>query len=461
MFISFYINQKLIYILIYCIFKVLFYISASNFFYSFLPILYLISISKLCSFLLYKFQTKIMKKIQTIENNNNINHQVIINEEQLIIPIQNLNINRRDMSIYHLRRKLIFIFFILCSSILEVIFYSSFNKMYENDLIGNKRAFYYLKNNKLCFLLELSFIYLLFHKKYNNIHNIISLFLIFFSQIIIYILNYEENDKNYELLLYGFFLNIIYASQNYIEKVFINNNNKTISPMVIMGSEGIFELLLVIMFNIGVKWYFGTNLISNYLFNASITFKCIFMMLCIFLSEYVRLETLNKYNPFYICFYEEFIYIFFFIYNYPYKEFNNSLLHIIIILSIFIFTEIIELNFCGLNHYTQRYLREREFGNFNDILEGIANISSLSTGSHTGSGDENNNGINDLLNEDILNFDINNNNNEIDIICGIIGNKKDLSEDNNNNINIGQFLDKDEESYDEGQKNVFSNHLID
>ena len=449
MFISFYINQKLIYILIYCIFKVLFYISASNFFTSFLPILYLISISKLCSFLLYKFQTKIMKKIQSIENNNNINHQEIMNEDQLIIPIQNININRRNMPIYHLRRKLIFIFFILCSSILEVIFYSSFNKMYENDLIGNKRAFYYLTNNKLCFLLELTFIYLIFHKKYNNIHNIISLFLFFSSQIIIYILNYEENNINYELLLYGFFMNILYASQNYIEKEFNNIKNQTISSMVIMGSEGIIELILVIICNIGVKWYFGTNLISNYLISASITFKCIFMMLSFFLSEYVRLETLNKYNPFYICFYEELIYIFFSIYNYPYKELNYFFLHLIIIISIFIFSEIIELNFCRLNNYTQRYLREREFGNVNDILQGIANISSLSTGSHTGSGDENNNGINDLLNEDILNSDINNYNNEIDIICGVVENNKNLSEDKKNNINLGKFLDKDEESIDD------------
>ena len=51
-----------------------------------------------------------MQKIQTIDNNNNINHQGIINEDQLIIPIQNININRRDIPIYHIRRKLIFIF---------------------------------------------------------------------------------------------------------------------------------------------------------------------------------------------------------------------------------------------------------------------------------------------------------------------------------------------------------------
>ena len=397
-----------------------------------------------------------MKKIQSIENNN-INQQEIINEDQLLIPIQIINRNRNN-----LRRTLIFIFFILCSSILEVIFYSSFNKMYEKDLTGNKRAFYYLTNNKLCFLLELTFIYFIVHKKYNKIHNVLSLFLILFSQIIIYILNYEENDKHYGLLLYGFFMNIIYSSQNYIEKEFNNNNNQTISPMVIIGSEGIFELLLVIMFNIGVKWYFGTNLISKNLFSASITFKCILMMLCIFLSEYVRLETLNKYNPFYICFYEELIYIFFSIYNYPYKELNYCFLHIIIIISIFIFCEIIELNFWGLNHYTQRYLREGEFGNMNEILEGIANISSLSTGSHTGSSGEDNNNGNDLFNEGILNSDINNNN-EIDIICGVLVNNKDLSEvkkHNINNINIGELLDKEEENYDVGQKSVFSNHLI-
>ena len=467
MFILIYINKKLIYLLIYCTFKILLYISGSNFYSSFLPILYLISISKLFAFILYKFQTVIMKKIQSIENNNNNNiYHEIINEEQLINPPQNLNMNGREMYIYNLRRKLIFIFFIICSSILEVIFYASFNKIYENDLIGNKRAYYYLVNNKLCFLLELTFIYLIFHKKYNNIHNILSLFLILISQIIIYILNYEENDKNIMLLLYSFFMNIIYSSQNYIEKEFNkgNNNNQKVSPMVIMGSEGIFELILVIIFNIGVKWYFGKNPISYYLIDMSISIKCIFMMLCILLSEYIRIETLNKYNPFYICFYEEIIYIFFSMYNYPSTEINYLFFHIFIILSIFIFIEVIELNFCDLNHYTERYLRQREFGDINDILEGIENISSLSTGSHSKSENENNNRNNDLINEDIFNFNINNNN-EINIISGNLGNNedinednKDISEDNKNKINIGKLSDEDEESYDDGQKNVFSSN---
>lgn len=468
MFISFYINKSLIYLLIYVIFKILFYISASNFFSSFLPTLYFISITKLFSFILYLFKTKISKKIESIENNGNVNRQENRNQEQLINPPNNFNLNRRALNIYNLRRKLISIFLILCASILEVIFYASFNKMNENDEIGNRRAFYYLTNNKLCFLLELAFIYMVFCKKFNNVHNILSLFLIFFSQTIIYIINYEENDKHYDLLLYGFFMNAIYASQNFIEQEINADNRKSLPTMVIMGNEGIIELFLVFMFNVGVDWYFDKNSIPDYIVDVSIIVKCIFLMLCILLSEYARIETLNQYDPFHICFYEEIIYVFFTIYHYPSNELYYLFLHIIIILSFFIFIETIELNFCGLNHSTKRYLREREFGNLNEILEGIANISSLSTGSGSGGSNDNNRNNDLFINEDNNIFDINNSD-EINIITGkieSIENSKDDDknknsiEDNKININIGKILDEDEESYDEEQKNVFSNHLI-
>ena len=465
MIISIYPSKALIYISIYCVFKVLLYISASNFFSSFLPSLYLISFSKIFSFILFKFQMKITKKIQSIENDENIsNIHENIHEEQLINQPEQINLNRNAMYMYHLRKKLISLFLILCASILEVIFYASFNKMYEKDSIGNKRAFFYLTNNKFFFLLVLAFLYLVFYKKNNNIHNVLSLFLIFFS-------NYEENDKNYNLLLYGFFMNIIYASQNFIEKELNNEDDNKISPMFIMGKEGICELILVILFNIGVKCYYGQNPINSSLFGASITVKCIFMMLCIFLSEYMRIDTLNNYDPFYICFYEEIIYIFFSIYNYPSRELIYLFFHIIIMISFFVFIETIELNFCGLNHSTQRYLREREYGNLNEILQGIANISSLSTGSHSGSSDEYNNNNDLIINDDNINFNLDvNNSNEINLIIGKIdkedignlndGDNKINIEDDEKNINIGKILDE-EENYDEEQKTVFSNHIID
>ena len=152
MIISIYPNKVLIYISIYCVFKVLFYISASNFFSSFLPSLYMISFSKIFSFILFKFQMKITKKFQSIENDENIsNIHENINEEQLINQPEQINLNRSAMYMYHLRKKLISLFLILCASILEVIFYASFNKMYEKDSIGNKRAFFYLTNNKFFF----------------------------------------------------------------------------------------------------------------------------------------------------------------------------------------------------------------------------------------------------------------------------------------------------------------------
>ena len=344
--------------------------------------------------------------------------------------------------------------------------------MFENDSVGNKRAFYYLTDNKLFFLLVLAFLYLVFYKTNNNVHNILSLFLIFFSQIIIYIINYENMENNYTLLLYGFFMNIIYSSQNFIEKELNGDEqNEKICPMFIMGKEGIFELILVIIFNIGVKWYYGKNPINSSLIDASITVKCIFMMLCILLSEYIRIDTLNNYDPFYVCFYEEIIYIFFSIYYYPSKELSYLLFHIIIIFSFFVFIETIELNFCGLNQNTKRYLREREFGNINEILEGIANISSLSTGSHSDSSGDLFNRNNDLIiNEDNINFEINTSN-DLNLIIGKIEkensgefNEEDKNkiqiEDDEKNINIGKILDEDVESFDGDQKTVFSNHLI-
>ena len=496
MFISIYISKTLIYILIYCVFKLLFYISAKNFFSSFIPILYFLSITKIFSFILNLFKVKITKKIQSIENNDNINqnHRPLIQNAQQVQQQNNNNNNvnrirnRRRFNLNNFRRKLISLFFILCASILEVIFYASFNKMNEKDDIGFKRAFYYLTNNKLCFLIELAFIYLVFYKKYNNVHNILSLFIIFFSQIIIYILNYEENDKNYSLLLYIFFLNILYASQNVIEKEINGEHINNIPTMVIMGYEGIMELILVFILNIGVDWYYGQSPYDINFVDTSIVVKTIFMMLCILLSEYVRIDLLNKFDPFYICFSEEIIYIFFTSYYFPSKQLNYLFFQILIIISFLIFIETIELNFCGLNHSTQRYIREREYGNLNDIMEGIANISSLSTGSNSGSGsNEHNNRDNDLfIDEDIFNFDLNNQGDvdNIDIISGKNDDNEESNDDNifksdgnnqnnnninintnksknNANINIGKLLDDEDESCDDEHKNVFSNHLID
>ena len=114
MFISIYISKTLILILIYCVFKILFYSSASTFFKSFLPTLYFISITKLFSFILFLIKTKITKKIQSIENPNNNNLDEIINEEHIIednnINIQH-NLNRREMHIYNFRKKNNFNFF--------------------------------------------------------------------------------------------------------------------------------------------------------------------------------------------------------------------------------------------------------------------------------------------------------------------------------------------------------------
>ena len=477
MFISIYITKALLSILIYCVFKILFYISTSKFFSSFLPTLYFISITKIFSFILFLFKTKLTKKIRSIENSNNNNRNEIINEEYLLEENninENHNLNRREIYIYNFRKKLILIFLILCSSILEIIFYSSFNKMNKNDSLGKKRALYYLKNNKLCFLLELSFIYLFFYKKCNNIHNILSLFFLFLSQFFTYIFN-SKNDKQYSLLLYSFFINIIYASQNLIEKEINGENENKISPMIIMGFEGIVELFIVFILNIGVDWYFGESNISDHSIDSKIIFKSIFMMLCILLSEFIRLDIINKFNPFYICFCEEIIYISYFIYYNPFRELKVIFFHLVIIFSYLVFIETIELNFCGLNHKTQRYLIERR--NSYDIANDIQNLSNLSTGSssNNNNGSNNRNNYDDLLIiDDILNFDIINYNEKIFIFEGKIEKSSNSSEDeknlinlddninniNINNVNIGKITDENDESNGHEKNKIINKNSI-
>lgn len=89
MLISIYSNKSLIYLFIYCVFKFIFYIALTKYFSSFLYPLYLISISKIFTFLLYKIKFK----IQSIENNENISRRRLENQEVLINNQQNNNNN--------------------------------------------------------------------------------------------------------------------------------------------------------------------------------------------------------------------------------------------------------------------------------------------------------------------------------------------------------------------------------
>ena len=162
MLISLYSNKSLIYLFIYVVFKFIFYMALTNLFSSFLPSLYLISISKIFTFLLYKLKYK----IQSMEENDNILRR-IGNQEQLINnqsrnnnPSNNANL---DEAHFNRRKKVISWIMIFCISVLELILYALFNKILEDDT--NQRGYYYLMNNKLFFLLLLSFLYLGFLNK--------------------------------------------------------------------------------------------------------------------------------------------------------------------------------------------------------------------------------------------------------------------------------------------------------
>ena len=458
MLISFYSNESLIYLFIYGIFKFLFYIALTSYFPSFLPPLYLISISKIFTFIIYK----IKYKIQAIENNDDILRRRMGNQEQLLNnQRQNNNIlifaNGGERFSNSRKKKILSWGLVFCISIFELIFYAMFNKVHETD--SNKRGYYYLMNNKLFFLLILTILYICIFKNYRNKHNILAITILITSQILIYFINYIHIFHNSLFLIYSLSLNVIYSIQNFFEKtlILIKDNHEK-HTMYITSEEGILELIIVIILTIAVKWYFGVVPIMPFLHDYTLTAKLIFMAICILLTEFIRLDTLYKYNPFYICFYEEIIYISFWIYNSPDKELTYIIFHLINIFAFFVFIEIIELNFCGLNQRTERFLRERELEQFNQMIDGMGSGSSLSTGSNSGGNNDSNNENEEqnheiILNDD-LNFDIFDNNNNHNIININDDIHNELLEDNKNDnkitneiyndINIGKIFDDDD-----------------
>ena len=451
MLISLYSNKSLIYLFIYVVFKFIFYMALTNLFSSFLPSLYLISISKIFTFLLYKLKYK----IQSMEENDNILRR-IGNQEQLINnQSRNNNLSNNanlDEIGFNRRKKVISWIMIFCISVLELIFYALFNKILEDDT--NQRGYYYLMNNKLFFLLLLSFLYLGFLNKYNNKHNILAIILLIIFQLTIYVINYIYFFQNYLFIIYSFFLNIIYSIQNFFEKkLIIINDNHEKHTMYIASEEGIIELIIVIILTIGIYWCLGSVPTFPFLQDYTLTVKIIFLSFCIIFTEFVRLDTLKDYNPFYICFFEEIIYICFWIYNSFDRELTYIIFHLINIFAFFVFIEVIELNFCGLNQKTERFLREREFELLNLMIEGVGSGSSLSTGSNSRGNSDHNNDNQDQNHEIILNeqinidiFDNNENNHLIENYCEVFDDnqKDDNIKENFDNINIGPILGDDD-----------------
>ena len=466
MLLSIYFNKSLLYLLFYCVFKFIFYIALTNYFSSFLYPLYLISISKIFSFILYK----IKNKIQSIQSNDNLSLS-LENQEQLLYNQEPNNISNnnsdgsngspRNSNRYRRKKKIISWAIIFTVSCFELIFYGLFNKIHDGD--SNKRGYYYLMNNKLFFLLVLALLNMCIFKEYINKHNILAIAILIVSQIGLYFINYFDYFQNLLFLIYSFFMNITYSVQNFFEKkLMIINDNHEKKTMYLASEEGILELIMVIILTIAVKWYFGVS----FEYDVSLTVKFVFTALCILLSEFIRMDALYKYNPFYICFFEEIIYIGFSIYNTPEKELKYFIFHIINIIAFFIFIEIIELNFYGLNQKTLRYLRERELDRLNQLIAGMGNgSSSVSTGTNSSGNNDSNeiqNNINSqteqnheiILNDDLLNLEIIDNNDNINFILGKEEIDNDFFEDNKDinltkndidiNINFGKMFDDEE-----------------
>jgi hypothetical protein len=136
----------------------------------------------------------------------------------------------------------------------------------------------------------------------------------------------------------------------------------------------------------------------------------------------------------------------------------TELTEIVICLGLMVYLEIIELNFCGLNQRTERFIRERELDRLNNLIGGLESASSsLSTGSNSGGNIDiiNNNNNQDqgheiILNDDLLNLDIfdNNYNNNIlldkdEIDNEILLDDKKEDEVDKGEVNLEKIFDDD------------------
>ena len=209
------------------------------------------------------------------------------------------------------------------------------------------------------------------------IHQYLTIGIMIILGISINVINlYDVEDKNrYKNILLVLLIEIIYSLSMVINKFLMEY--RFCSPYKISFSQGIFGLiintiLLTIFSHIEMKnekyqniEYMGKKYLDNfYQFTEGINIKIILVfivsMICRLSFNLFSIITVKNYTPSHIALIL-LIGEITFIFNseIDWKFFTKIIILIILAFSLLVFTEIIELNFCGLQKYTRKNIAER------------------------------------------------------------------------------------------------------
>ena len=209
------------------------------------------------------------------------------------------------------------------------------------------------------------------------IHQYLTIGIMIILGISINVINlYDVEDKNrYKNILLVLLIEIIYSLSMVINKFLMEY--RFCSPYEISFSQGIFGLiintiLLTIFSHIEMKnekyqniEYMGKKYLDNfYQFTKGINIKIILVfivsMICRLSFNLFSIITVKNYTPSHIALIL-LIGEITFIFNseIDWKFFAKIIILIILAFSLLVFTEIIELNFCGLQKYTRKNIAER------------------------------------------------------------------------------------------------------
>ena len=209
------------------------------------------------------------------------------------------------------------------------------------------------------------------------IHQYLTIGIMIILGISINVINlYDVEDKNrYKNILLVLLIEIIYSLSMVINKFLMEY--RFCSPYKISFSQGIFGLiintiLLTIFSHIEMKnekyqniEYMGKKYLDNfYQFTEGINIKIILVfivsMICRLSFNLFSIITVKNYTPSHIALIL-LIGEITFIFNseIDWKFFAKIIILIILAFSLLVFTEIIELNFCGLQKYTRKNIAER------------------------------------------------------------------------------------------------------
>ena len=209
------------------------------------------------------------------------------------------------------------------------------------------------------------------------IHQYLTIGIMIILGISINVINlYDVEDKNrYKNILLVLLIEIIYSLSMVINKFLMEY--RFCSPYEISFSQGIFGLiintiLLTIFSHIEMKnekyqniEYMGKKYLDNfYQFTKGINTKIILVfivsMICRLSFNLFSIITVKNYTPSHIALIL-LIGEITFIFNseIDWKFFAKIIILIILAFSLLVFTEIIELNFCGLQKYTRKSIAER------------------------------------------------------------------------------------------------------